>query len=190
MPTSNFQPIRLLDPDCCYSSAYLIANSADPDQLASSEANWSGSKLFAKQGISRFSRTRVNKKSDYDDDEKQMHHNMRKHTIALEKILLFNVKVLIYLAHLSYTLSNLVLVLVIGMKKLCVFGCLNFAQWGFWSDCIEHTMYRYAQANQESLLGAYVRWYVFWHCGAKVVLISSDSLRYWVLTTYVLSVCF
>ena len=53
---------------------------------------------------------------------------MRKHTIALEKMLLFNVKVLIYLAHLSYALSNLVLVLVIGMKKLCVFGCLNFAQ--------------------------------------------------------------
>ena len=25
---------------------YLMANSADPDQLASSEANWSGSTLF------------------------------------------------------------------------------------------------------------------------------------------------
>ena len=25
-----------------------MANSADPDQLASSEANWSGSKVFAK----------------------------------------------------------------------------------------------------------------------------------------------
>ena len=32
MPTSNFQPIRLLDPDCCYRFAYLMANSADPDQ--------------------------------------------------------------------------------------------------------------------------------------------------------------
>ena len=59
MPTSNFQPIRLLDPDCCYKFAYLMANSADPDQLASSEANWSGSTLFAKQDISGFSRTRV-----------------------------------------------------------------------------------------------------------------------------------
>ena len=39
MPTSNFQPIRLLDQDCCYKFAYLMANSADPDQLASSEAN-------------------------------------------------------------------------------------------------------------------------------------------------------
>ena len=29
-----------------------MANSADPDQLASSEAKWSGSTLFAKQGIS------------------------------------------------------------------------------------------------------------------------------------------
>ena len=37
-----------------------MANSADPDQLASSEANWSGSTLFERQGISRFSRTRVN----------------------------------------------------------------------------------------------------------------------------------
>ena len=27
-----------------------MANSADPDQVASSEANWSGSTLFAKAG--------------------------------------------------------------------------------------------------------------------------------------------
>ena len=47
-PTSNFQPIRLLDPDFWYKFTYLIANSADPDQLASSEANWSGSTLFEK----------------------------------------------------------------------------------------------------------------------------------------------
>ena len=37
MPTSNFQPIRLLDPDCCYKFAYLMANSSDPDQLADLE---------------------------------------------------------------------------------------------------------------------------------------------------------
>ena len=37
-----------------------MANSADPGQLASEEANWSGSTLFAKQGVSGFSRTRVN----------------------------------------------------------------------------------------------------------------------------------
>ena len=30
-----------------------MTNSADPDQLASSEANWSGSKLFAKAGYIR-----------------------------------------------------------------------------------------------------------------------------------------
>ena len=29
---------------------YLMANSADPDKLTSSEANWSGSTLFAKAG--------------------------------------------------------------------------------------------------------------------------------------------
>ena len=54
MPTSNFQPIRFLDPDCCYKFTYLMANSADPDQLA-----WFGSTLFVKAGYIRFSRTRV-----------------------------------------------------------------------------------------------------------------------------------
>ena len=33
---------------------HLMANSADPDQLASSEANWSGSAVFAKAGYIRF----------------------------------------------------------------------------------------------------------------------------------------
>ena len=47
---SIFQPIRLLDPGCWYKFTYLMANSADPDQLASSEANWSGSTLFVKTG--------------------------------------------------------------------------------------------------------------------------------------------
>ena len=47
-PTSHFQPIRLLDQDFYYKFTYLIANSADPDQLASSEANWSESTLSAK----------------------------------------------------------------------------------------------------------------------------------------------
>ena len=31
-----------------------MAYSADPDQLASSEANWSGSTLFAKEGYIQF----------------------------------------------------------------------------------------------------------------------------------------
>ena len=31
-----------------------MTNSADPDQLASSEANWSGSTLFAKAGYIQF----------------------------------------------------------------------------------------------------------------------------------------
>ena len=39
--TSYFHPIRLLDPGCWYKSTYmymyLIINSADPDQMASSE---------------------------------------------------------------------------------------------------------------------------------------------------------
>ena len=42
--------VRSLDLDCCYKFTYLMANSADSDQLASEEANWSGSTLFAKAG--------------------------------------------------------------------------------------------------------------------------------------------
>ena len=42
MPTSNFQPVKLLHPGCWYKFTYLMTNSADPDQLASSEAIWSG----------------------------------------------------------------------------------------------------------------------------------------------------
>ena len=42
-----------------------MANSTDPDQLASSEANWSGSTLFAKAGLwlkfqGKFSRGLIN----------------------------------------------------------------------------------------------------------------------------------
>ena len=37
-----------------------MTNSVDPDQLASSEANWSGSTLFAKTGHVVFSKRRAN----------------------------------------------------------------------------------------------------------------------------------
>ena len=43
-----------------YKSTYLMTNSIDPDQLASSEANWSGSTLFAKTVHVVFSMRRVN----------------------------------------------------------------------------------------------------------------------------------
>ena len=54
-PTSNFQPIRLLDPCFWQTFTYLMTNSADPDQLASS-----GSALFAKTRHVVFSKRRVN----------------------------------------------------------------------------------------------------------------------------------
>ena len=38
-PTSNFQPIRLIDLSCSYKFKHLKTNNADPDQLASLEAN-------------------------------------------------------------------------------------------------------------------------------------------------------
>ena len=43
MPISNCQPIRLLDPCCWYKFTYWMTYIADPDQLASEKANWSGS---------------------------------------------------------------------------------------------------------------------------------------------------
>ena len=36
--------------DCFYKFTYLMANSAETDQLSSEEVNWSGSTLFAKAG--------------------------------------------------------------------------------------------------------------------------------------------
>ena len=36
-PTSNFQPIRLLELESCYKFTYLMANSADPDQFRSQQ---------------------------------------------------------------------------------------------------------------------------------------------------------
>ena len=39
---------------------FLMTNSADPDQLASEEVNWSGSALFAKTGHVVFSKRKVN----------------------------------------------------------------------------------------------------------------------------------
>ena len=39
-----------------------MTNSGDSDQLASVEANWSGSTLFAKEVMSGFSRTRVKRR--------------------------------------------------------------------------------------------------------------------------------
>ena len=36
---TNAMPIRLLDPGSWYKFTFLMTNSADPDQLASSEAN-------------------------------------------------------------------------------------------------------------------------------------------------------
>ena len=39
MPASNCQPVVLLAPGCWYKFTYLMTNNADPDQLASEEAN-------------------------------------------------------------------------------------------------------------------------------------------------------
>ena len=57
MPISNFQPIRLLDKDHCYKFTYLMAYSADLDQLASEDLDLH---CLQRQGISGFSRTGIN----------------------------------------------------------------------------------------------------------------------------------
>ena len=60
MPTSSFQPIRLLGPGCKYKFTHLITKSVDPDQSASSEPTDLDLRYLQRQGISVFSRTRVN----------------------------------------------------------------------------------------------------------------------------------
>ena len=47
---THFKFSANLDPDCWYKFTYWIVNSANLDQLVSSEANCSGSTLFAKAG--------------------------------------------------------------------------------------------------------------------------------------------
>ena len=44
---------------------YLMTNSTDPDQMASSEAIWSGSTLFAKTGHDELSKRRVKKRVSF-----------------------------------------------------------------------------------------------------------------------------
>ena len=70
----------------CSQSDYLIrvfdrnshmTNSADPDQLASSKANWSGSTLFAKTGHVVFSKRRVKRRNEYSFEP-----NVRKCTVG------------------------------------------------------------------------------------------------------------
>ena len=58
MPTSHIQPTRLLGPDCLYKFTFLMTSNADADQLASSTDL--DLHCFQRQGISGFSRTRVN----------------------------------------------------------------------------------------------------------------------------------
>ena len=54
--------MRLLDQGCWYRFTYWMANSTDPDQLASSETKWSGAhNCLQRQCMSGFSRTRVNR---------------------------------------------------------------------------------------------------------------------------------
>ena len=56
----KFYPVKLLHSSCKNVFTIRETNSADPDQLASSEASLSGYTLSSKKDKSRFSRTRVN----------------------------------------------------------------------------------------------------------------------------------
>ena len=49
-PATSWSPVGQRIRATWYKFTYLMANSADPDQLASLEANWSGSTLSAKAG--------------------------------------------------------------------------------------------------------------------------------------------
>ena len=56
MPTSSFQPIRLLDPGCWYKFTHLITKCVDPDQSASSEPTDLDLRYLQRQDISGFSK--------------------------------------------------------------------------------------------------------------------------------------
>ena len=53
---SDYQPIRLHHIMFLFKFTNWMTNSVDPDQIASSEAIWSGSTLFAKVGVAMNSR--------------------------------------------------------------------------------------------------------------------------------------
>ena len=77
-----------------------MANSADPDQLASSKTNWSGSTLFAKQGISGFSRTSV--KPQHSDQNLAFFplspYKVKTDVLSLDNFFLFFVQNIIFLS--------------------------------------------------------------------------------------------
>ena len=58
-PTSNYQQIKFLDPDCCYKFTYGLANCADSVQMASEKPNDLDLHCLQRQDIPGFSRTRV-----------------------------------------------------------------------------------------------------------------------------------
>ena len=59
MLISSFQPIKLLDPDCCYKFIYLMVKGAEPGQLAFQKPPDLDLHCLQGQDISGFSRTRV-----------------------------------------------------------------------------------------------------------------------------------
>ena len=70
-PFLNFQPIGLLDQDYWEKFTYWMANSIDPDQLASEKPTDLDLHCLQRQCISRFSKTRVNK-----THQKILHQNL------------------------------------------------------------------------------------------------------------------
>ena len=59
-PLLIFSQSDYLDLGCWYKFTYLLTNSVDPDQLASLEANWFGSALFAKRGHFQIQQAQLN----------------------------------------------------------------------------------------------------------------------------------
>ena len=63
MPTSNFQPIRLLDPNCWYKFTYLWQTVQIQISLLLQKSTDLDLHCLQRQGISGFSKTRVNSRS-------------------------------------------------------------------------------------------------------------------------------
>ena len=78
-----------------------MTNSADSDQLASSEANWSGSTLFAKTGHVVFSKRRIKLRVEAPFPDLLVHF-----VFYVYRCILFQLLLLIYVQKIVYVLFH------------------------------------------------------------------------------------
>ena len=99
-----------------------MINSADPDQLASEEANWSGSTLFAKSGY-----IGVQQNKGFNSLITQL--TVRKQTFRHVQLTKTQFSLHIMAVWPEYSLS---------VWRNCIHEYPKCIQWRFWSDCDAH----------------------------------------------------